>query len=103
MVTKTYELVSKLPKFEEKMKANRVLWGKIQKIRTRHYTSEKRKQNNWRALQGMVDGETTSFAEEGSASTYTGNLRASLKTKPERRAELILTAVMERIGENSKK
>lgn len=38
-----------------------------------------------------------SLLKAGSASTYTGNLRALLKMKPERGAGLILTAVMERI------
>lgn len=55
MVTEAYELVSKLPKFEEERKANRVPWGEIKNIPTKHYTSEKRKRNDWRALQGMVE------------------------------------------------
>lgn len=41
--------------------------------------------------------DSTSFAEGGPASTYTGNSRALPKTKPERGVGLILTATMERI------
>lgn len=41
--------------------------------------------------------DSTRFAEGEPASTYTGNLRTLLQTKPERGAGLILTAVMERI------
>lgn len=61
--------------FETNQKANGILWGEVKGVQKRHYNTDRKKKNNWKALESMVDGDMLQVLQDtGSSAMYTSNM-----------------------------